>query len=1076
MDIIYSKFSNDRRDEYAIITNILKDADGNRYIEKLAAKDAGQQHIDKLSDWEKKLKEEYSATGISPNELVEMDGKKYFRYVNGTALDMILDRYLRAGDIYKVMSVLGQYIDLIMKVHDDIDFEMTEAFESVFGRVSLPEHMRSARVTNIDMVTENLIICTEPAQDLTSINTDDIFANDCQMIDYEWTFDFPIPAHYVIYRILHYYMETKAERAILKDMDLYEKFGLTNAEIDTYGEMEAHFQSYILGDMHPLWQLHASIVKPAVPVASIESSLKYATGQISLEVFYDFGEGIKPEDSVLYPCQVGPEGFAIIRIPVNGAKIIRLDPSSRPCVVTIRDVKGKYAKRGNYPVSYHTNASLERNGVYVFGFDDAQIYFENIRENTQEIEITLSVNVFADAFGISEGRNYDVLEHHYLTAMALKEDCERQIRELTERAMTAEWKLHCIYRTIPYKLTKPFRMLYVWGKRVLVGTPKKRLRYDTFKLYLKGQGNQAKAFYKEQLTVRRTLHLQDKIDRLVTADTLAKEAMETADGDVKFSILVPVYNTPEEYLMQMIESVLAQSYGNYQLCIADGSDKAHKNVGRICRGYADFDSRVCYKKLKQNGGIADNTNAAWDMADGDYIILFDHDDLLHPEALYEVYKAVKTTGAEYVYTDELVFYDKNMTDVTYHLKPDFSPDYLRGLNYICHLSAFSAKLAERVGRFRPECDGSQDYDMALRLSEKANMVYHLSKVLYFWRSHPGSVASGIEAKTYCLDSGKKALQDHLDRIGLPGTVEDAEFASAYRIRYEIQGEPMISILIPNKDHVDELCVCIDSIFKKSTYHNFEIVIIENGSNETTTFEYYDELKAQYGEQIQVVTWTNGFNYAAINNFGAKHARGEYLLLLNNDTEVITPDWLQEMLMFAQREDVGVVGPLMYFGDDTIQHAGVIIGIGGTAGHSHKGQPRYLDGKPNTGYLCKLVVAQDVYGVTGACMMISKDKYDKMGGLDEAFVVAFNDVDFCCRLIKAGYYNVFTPFAQLYHYESKSRGYEDTPEKKARFEREKKLLLDRHGEEISAGDPFYSPMLTRDAEDYAVRRDYSVFIN
>lgn len=1091
MDIIYSKFSNDRRDEYAIVTNIRKDEEGNRYIEKLATKPAGQKHISNLSIWEKELKEKYKDTCIRPNEIVKPGDKQYFQFIKGIALDVILDAFLKAGKTDRMLIVLRQYLDMVQKSNDVQDFEMTDSFREVFGDVTLPKGLRCAKVTNIDMVAENMIVCVDNANDLDAVLTDMVLADDtdvfrypCQMIDYEWTFDFPIPAHFVVYRILHYYMESKMDRAVLKSMHLYEEFGLSPHELAIYRDMEKHFQMYILGDMKPLWMMHEDIVKPGISLASMEESMQHDEKRVNMEVFYDFGEGIKPESRVEYQRIVGADGFVKVRIPVRDAKIIRLDPSSKPCIAIIRDVKGIFKPRGSYPLAYRTNASMEKNGACIFGFDDSQIYFENLRENTHEVEITLSVlsdnfdsriDTFVDKLGFSKDRNYDELEYHYLTAMALKAERERQIQELTERAMTAEWKLHCIYKTIPYKLTKPFRMLYAFSKRVLVGTPKKRLRFDTLKLYLKGRGSQAKAFYEEQLIARRTLHLQDKIDRLVTREALAKEAEETKNGDIKFSILVPVYNTPEEYLMQMIESVLAQSYGNYQLCIADGSDKAHRNVGRICKGYADFDSRVCYKRLKKNNGIAENTNAAWDLADGDYIVLFDHDDLLHPEALYEVYKAIKKTGAEYVYTDELVFYNKYMTDVIYHLKPDFSPDYLRGLNYICHLSVFSAKLAERVGRFRSECDGSQDYDMALRLSEKANMVYHIPKVLYFWRSHPGSVASGIEAKTYCLDSAKKALSDHLSRIGLPGTVEDAEFASAYHVKYEIMGEPKVSILIPNKDHIDELSICVDSIFEKSTYRNFELVIIENGSEETETFEYYDEIKAKYGEQINIVTWTEGFNYAAINNFGARHAKGEFLLLLNNDTEVITPDWLQEMLMYAQRKDVGVVGPLMYFGDDTIQHAGLIVGLGGTAGHSHKGLPRYIDGKPNTGYLCKLAVAQNVYGVTGACMMIEKAKYDKMGGLDEAFVVAFNDVDFCCRLIQAGYYNVFTPFARLYHYESKSRGYEDTPEKKKRFAHETELLLSRHGEAIAAGDPYYSPMLTTASEDYAMKRDYSVFI-
>ena len=1071
MKIIYTKFSNDRRAEYAIRTNILLGEDGRKYIEKLPMMAEGKPHVDNLKRWEEALAKKYAGTPYEPNRIVIVEGRECLEFVEGVSLESIMDELLEKEQLQQLLEELKAFVGIVSGANQEVVFEMTDAFREVFGEVALPEGLACGNITNIDMIPANIIVKDGRGT----------------IIDYEWTFDFPIPVHFVIYRILHYYIEGSRERHILREYDLYAQMGITDSEIRTYAQMETHFQSYILGNMVPLWQMHEELVKPAFPVDMLMANGGHGGNKFIGEVFYDFGEGIVPESCHTVEKAVEESGYVTLKLSVaEGAKCVRLDPGDNPCILILKDARGivsgdEQGMKKTYPLQYHTNASLNGNGAFLFAEADPQIYFEKIRENTSFITVSFSLlednkqtrlAAFNDKACRSyhAERNYDELEHHYLTAMDLKADLEQQVEELNRRAMTAEWKLHCIYKSIPYKLSKPYRMLKNGLKRLVAGTPRKQLKWDTFKLYLTGKGGQAKEFYARELAARRTVHIQDKIDRLATQETLAAQAQEMKDSDICFSILVPVYNTPENYLMEMIESVLAQSYPNYQLCIADGSDSAHKYVKRICKGYADFDHRVCYKQLKENKGIASNTNEALDMAAGDYIVLFDHDDLLHPEALYHVAKAIRKTNAEYVYTDEAVFYNESMSRIIYHMKPDFSPDFLCGVNYICHLSAFSKKLMERVGKFRSECDGSQDYDMTLRLTEKANLVYHVPKVLYFWRSHPGSVASGIEAKTYCLDSAKKALSDHLERVGLKGTVEDSEFASAYRIRYEIKGNPLISILIPNKDHVGELETCISSVFDKTTYQNFEIVIIENGSEEEETFAYYKQLQAQYGEKVRVVTWQYGFNYAAINNFGVEAAKGEYLLLLNNDTEVITPDWLQEMLMFAQREDVGAVGPMMYFGDDTIQHAGVVMGIGGTAGHSHKGMKR-----GSTGYLCKLVLAQDVSGVTGACLMIAKEKYNKLGGLDEKFAVAFNDVDFCCRLLDAGYYNVFTPFAELYHYESKSRGYEDTPEKIARFNREKALLLERHGRRIEHGDPYYNPSLNLTREDYSLADGYTVFI-
>ena len=532
----------------------------------------------------------------------------------------------------------------------------------------------------------------------------------------------------------------------------------------------------------------------------------------------------------------------------------------------------------------------------------------------------------------------------------------------------------------------------------------------------------------------------------------------------RFSILTPLYNTPEAFLREMIESVLAQTYENWELCLADGSDDAHAYVERVVREYMARDNcsrpRIVYKRLAENKGISENTNACLAMAGGDYIGLLDHDDILHPEALYFYTKEIMKCGADFIYSDENIFHETINDSDNLHFKPDFSPDYLRSNNYICHLTVFSRKLYEQVGSFRQEFDGSQDYDMVLRLTEKAQHIVHIPKILYYWRAHAQSTAQGIHAKDYCIDAAKRALAEHLKRVGLKGTIEDAALPSRYRMRYEIKGDPLISIIIPNKDNIEMLKRCIDSILLRSSYQNFEIIVVENNSEQQGTFQYYETLTE---ERIRIVRWENEFNYPAINNFGAAFAKGEHILLLNNDTEVIAPDWLQEMLMFAQRKDVGAVGAKLYYPDDTVQHAGVILGVGGVAGHSHKHFSR-----KSPGYFGRLVLAQNLSAVTAACVMMPKKVFDEVGGLDEGYKVAFNDVDICMKIRMAGYLIVYTPYAELYHYESVSRGYEDTPEKVARFNKEIRRFKDLWGDELAAGDPYYNSNLTLSREDFSLR--------
>ncbi len=565
--------------------------------------------------------------------------------------------------------------------------------------------------------------------------------------------------------------------------------------------------------------------------------------------------------------------------------------------------------------------------------------------------------------------------------------------------------------------------------------------------------------HREELRLREALNRRCEL----TPEERKREEETRFPRDILFSILVPLYNTPRAYLEAMLDSVRDQTCSRWELCLADGSDGEHAYVEAVCREREKADSRIRYRKLEGNGGISRNTNACMDMAKGEYIVLFDHDDLLHPSALFEVTRAITEQGADFVYTDENTFHETPRDAFLPHFKPDFAPDTLRGNNYICHLTVFRADLiAKAGGGFRPEFDGSQDYDLVLRLTEKAEKIVHIPKVLYYWRAHRNSVAESIGAKPYVIEAAKGAIREHLARVGLEGEVLDSAVPSIYRIRYRIAGEPLVSILIPNKDHAEDLRRCVDSIREKTTWPRYEIVIIENNSTEESAFALYRELEKD--DRIRVVRWDQPFNYSAVNNFGFREARGEQILLLNNDTEVITPDWLQEMLMFAQREDVGAVGVKLLYPDGTVQHGGIGLGLLHLAGHYHRGF-----GKDAPGYMGRLAYAQNVSAVTAACMMVPRKVYEAMGGLDESWPVVFNDVDFCLRIRESGKLIVWTPFAELTHYESKSRGSdEETPEKRAFFKGETRRFQTKWNAFLTAGDPYYNPNLTRTGEDFRPR--------
>lgn len=527
------------------------------------------------------------------------------------------------------------------------------------------------------------------------------------------------------------------------------------------------------------------------------------------------------------------------------------------------------------------------------------------------------------------------------------------------------------------------------------------------------------------------------------------------------SIVIPLYCTPLPYLKELIESVRRQSYENWQLCLADGSpdDKAkeflEKHYGR--------EKRIVYQKLKENGGISANTNAAAELAKGEYLMFCDHDDTLEPDALYEIVKAINDTDADVVYTDE----DKVSMDGQHYFDPNFKPDFnlfrLRENNYICHIFVVRKSLTDETGMLRSEFDGAQDFDFILRCCEKAKKITHIPKVLYHWRCHMDSTAADPSSKAYAYEAGRKAIREHYQRMGIDAKVDMTERPGWYRSHIKVQGNPMVSIIIPNKDHTDDLELCLFSMSRKSTYRNYEVLIVENNSEKEETFEYYKKLPERY-PKVRVLTWEKEFNYSAINNFAAEEAQGEYLLFLNNDVEILTPDWIEEMLQNCQQDGVGITGAKLYYPDDTIQHAGVVVGLGGIAGHIMCKAPR-----ETVGYMGRMVCVQEMSAVTAACMLVKASVFREVGGFDEELKVAFNDIDFCMKVRSVGQKVVFTPYAELYHYESKSRGLEDTPEKQQRFSREVKCFRRKWERELLKGDPYYSPNLSLKEGDCSLRK-------
>jgi GT2 family glycosyltransferase len=637
---------------------------------------------------------------------------------------------------------------------------------------------------------------------------------------------------------------------------------------------------------------------------------------------------------------------------------------------------------------------------------------------------------------------------------------DSQLNDMSARLTDVEQKLSAIEKSIVWQLTLKFHYKIV--EKILPLNTRRRGYYDL--LRASGRKLMNEGFH----SFHQSFELNDYQKWIINNEPSRHELNQLKIKSSNFtyrpkiSLLMPVWNTDEKWLCLAIDSVIHQIYDNWELCIVEGGS-TKQNIVPILKKYGKNYSQIKIKFLTENKGIAENSKEALSLATGEFIGFLDHDDELAPDALYEMVSLLnQNQNLEFIYSDEdKIDQDGNRKDPFF--KPDWSPDYFFTQNYVCHFSIIRKRLVDSTGGFRSGYDGSQDYDLFLRCIEKIkpSLIAHIPKILYHWRIIKGSAAENDIAKPFAIISAKKALRDFLLRNNLDAEVLDGIFISSYRIRYFIDGNPKVSIIIPTKDQADVLKRCVQSILEKTSYGNYEVVIVDNQSKDPELFEYYKSLETN--PKIKILHFNELFNYSKINNYAVSHVDTPFILFLNNDTEIISEEWLSAMLEHAQREDVGAVGAKLMYPNNLIQHAGVIIGLGGVAGHSHKYFPR-----DDPGYCNRLRVIQNFSAVTAACLLMRKETFQKIGGFNENYAIAFNDVDLCMKVRREGYRIVYTPYAQLYHHESLSRGYEDTPEKKARFSREVLSIRQEWGRVIDKGDPYYNPNLTLEREDFSIK--------
>ncbi len=1145
--LLFTKYSDERAEALRIRTDITEMPDGSRQVLKIPASGAASAHILAMEAREKALTEGFSGTRFVPNHVRIEDGNAVFPYLEGETLEEKLDRDFLKDRAAITAALLG-YMGVLDGMRGE-SFVKSDGFVRVFGDVSLPAGLSASRVSDIDMVLNNVIAAPDPEKGKDAWH----------VIDYEWTFPFAVPLSFIKWRALHYYIEGNTKRFFLRAEDLYAKAGITEAEISVYEAMERHFQAYTEGDYTPLRELYGDISEGAADLPAILKRMNGRRGgEAKAKLYLDTGAGFREEETIEVDHR--PDGSIYIEEELTGLKQLRIDPAEYAGVVTIDDLMTELGPLDPAAViSNGVRLDLRR---FLFDTNDPYLIIAGWPEDAHFLYVTMHMaSMDADSAEWMRGE-LDARDRRILALT--KADAEKEallshrgaiIRQLMKTApMKAYRKLRVTAkREDPYSMLRPLLpsspdgILYCidhmahrrddfflrgWcfdrgyaGDRVFIVNSKDeevpaeitryrrpdaakqfdlpeeremgftvRIDYALLKdlpFYLEvetGRGYTCEELPIESDPAKREeaekkLRAKESEQHVITdyddyadahrpsEEELGRQRSEGAaalrekkPADAPFfSILVPLYKTDPALLDALIASVRQETWPDFELILSDGSGPDSPLAEKLA-DLQGTDPRIRVVRSMKPLKIAENTNAALDAARGKWYVFVDHDDLITPDALYEIRRAIlQHEDAQLVYSDEDKLLPGDVPGEP-NFKPDFSPEFLTSVNYICHLVAVRAELLTKTGLFDPAYDGAQDYDFLLRCMEHTQAIYHVPKVLYHWRMTDSSTAFDPAAKEYAFRAGARALSAHYGRCGIDADVTRLKNAGLYRTHFRLKETPLVSVIIPNKDHAEDLRRCIRSLEEKSSYKKMEYVVVENNSVEAETFALYEELKAAY-PHLKVVKYEGAFNFSAINNLGVREASGSYLLFLNNDTELVAPGAVEAMLGHAVREEIGAVGARLYFADGSIQHAGVVLGYGGIAGHAFR-----EFGHEEAGYQSRILVTQNVSAVTAACMMVRREVFDKVGGFSEELAVAFNDIDLCMRITEAGYRIVYEPQAEFMHYESKSRGYEDTPDKQARFTNEVRLFSGRWGERIAAGDPYYNPNLTLKRPDFTLRKE------
>ena len=1142
----YIRFSNDRAAAFSIRTEI--ETRGAGLVRKSAVSDEGRQHILDMEKSMQLLEDVFRGTRFVPNRCTIRNGTAEFEFLEGNTLEEEADRLL--GDEEALCAFFKSFFDELDKTAS-CGFAKTEKFIEVFGG-ELPESyqqasgspaaagFRAAQASDIDLVLNNIIVKD----------------GKWNVIDYEWTFDFPVPIDFLKMRVIHYYTRGNSARNAVDENALYDCAGIRLPDSPAFLRMEEHFQNYIAGDAAPLWKLYPEI-SPGIVSPGGDAGMEISSGMKTALLYFDRGSGFSEGDTLRIPEK---DGIFEAEIMTEGAACIRLDPSENASAAVLEPV---YADGRRLDESqFGTNGFTADHRTYIFEKEDPQILIPLPAGSTG---VFLKFRVYTDQASVrvqteevlrKKDEQLKLLEERLDGAVLTLDHVEhaveavkgtktirlyRSLRDgfrksdpfagirpalengkdvhlmLDRRSYQPEgivlsgWFYDPAYRGEDLKVTdaagagldvkmERIRRADVeaelgitdgrfTGFNILISydqpgntplyiraenprgiltlpldiEPDYQKRIEKRKLVTEGKSGDllpAEAEYDEWAIDRRIAEDRPDAGGPAKAEPGTEKQMR-ADAAL-ISIVIPLFETPEGYLLELLDSLTAQTLQNIEICLADGS--RDDRLEKVIKEHYPGETRIRYRHLEKNLGISGNTNAAMEMAEGEILMLCDHDDIVDPDACRLIAEAFDE-GTDIVYTDE----DK----VTYaghflydpHFKPDYNPDLLRSNNYICHIFAVRRSLVEKTGLMRPEFDGAQDYDFILRCCEKARGIRHIPKALYHWRAHPASTAGNPDSKRYAWESGRRALEAHFGRLGISAEVMHTEHPGHYRVKYAVKGEPKVSILIPNRDQEPILRRCVNSVLDRSTWGNFEILILENGSSSPAVFEFYREISAG-DSRVRVLRYDQEFNFAAINNWGVSHASGGYLIFLNNDTEVIAGDWIEELLGLCQREDTGCVGAYLEYPDHTIQHTGVIVGMGGAAGHMFGGMDVNL--YPGGG---RCFSTQDLSAVTGACMMTKRSVFDAAGGFDEAFKISYNDIDYCLKLRDMGLLVAVNVYAQLMHYESKTRGSDDEAISRKKHERlmsEADLLQRKWPRYFENGDPYYNPNLTLERPDFSLR--------